>query len=349
MISARVTLLLTRIRSQQVHRTLATGCDLKDLGSDCRDQRFSRKTLARRRRIKLLSVRLPSFQKSHSLFRSMARLGAVAILTAHKALSQTEPNAAGRVVEIPEFGSNPGQLKMFVYTPIKPLRPNGPLIVVLHGCGQQAGSFATDAGWLALANHFGIPLLLPEQMLQNNRGRCFNWYRPGDNRRGNGEAMSIRQMVRVAVKSFSCSQRQVFVVGLSAGGALAATLLAVYPAVFNAGAVVAGMPVGSASNITSALLRMHRANPLATRSTLVAAVRSQQSSSRSRKWPRISVWHGGQDRTIDPANGEALAASGANYMATLGLQISTTYQYLVCDGASGGRPKSLPSKFGPFP
>jgi poly(3-hydroxybutyrate) depolymerase len=69
------------------------------------------------------------------------------------------------------------------------------------------------------------------------------------------------------------------------------------------------MPVGAASNAGEALLRMRHANPFYTRSGLVAAVAAgQKATSQQRKWPRLSIWHGGQDRTIDPANGEALAA-----------------------------------------
>ncbi len=199
---------------------------------------------------------------------------------------------------------------MYVYTPVKPVPANSPLIVVLHGCGQHAGSFASNAGWVDLANHFRLPLLLPEQVAANNPGRCFNWYRPGDTQRGLGEAMSVRQMLRAAMQRFVSDRRRIFVVGLSAGGALTAELMASYPAVFNAGAVVAGMPVGAASNAVSALLRMNSSNPFTTRESLVKAITSNQATSkRSRRtWPRISIWHGEQDRTIDPANGTALAA-----------------------------------------
>src|SRR5215510_10023726 len=60
------------------------------------------------------------------------------------------------------FGSNPGNLRMFSYVPAD-LAPTAPLIVVLHGCKQQAAAFARDAGWLALADHAKLALLLPEQ------------------------------------------------------------------------------------------------------------------------------------------------------------------------------------------
>ncbi len=215
---------------------------------------------------------------------------------------------AGRITEVENFGSNPGDLRMLVFQPPTPPAAGAPLIVVLHGCRQGAASFATLTGWLDLAKARGIPLVMPEQRMSNNRNRCFNWYRPGDVGRGRGEAMSIRQMVRTATKRFGSNRRRVFVVGLSAGGAMAVAMLAAYPAVFAGGAVVAGMPIGAASTSPMALLRMHRADPFRTRPGLVAAVRARTPSRGRQPWPRLSIWQGDRDRTVDPANAELLAA-----------------------------------------
>jgi poly(hydroxyalkanoate) depolymerase family esterase len=197
---------------------------------------------------------------------------------------------------------------MFVYAPSQRLSAGAPLIVVMHGCGQDAALFAANSGWIALAERIGAVLLLPEQTSENNRGRCFNWYQPADVRRGSGEAMSIRQMVRAAIKQLACDRRRVFIVGLSAGGAMAAALLAAYPAVFAAGAVVAGMPVGTAGNSTLALLRMRSADRYRGRIALAEAVRSAAPRRSTRSWPRLSIWQGGHDRLIDPVNAEVLAA-----------------------------------------
>lgn len=219
------------------------------------------------------------------------------------------PSPAGRVVEVEEFGPNPGGLRMAVYTPREKIAPKSPLIVVLHGCGQTAAGFAASAGFIALAERLNIPLLLPEQDAKNNRGRCFNWYAPEKSRRGVGEAASIRAMVRAATRRFDADPKRIFIVGLSAGAAMAANLLAAYPSSFAGGALVAGMPVGAASNAPMALLRMRRAAKFSDREALAQAVRRAAPATRSpRAWPKISIWQGGKDKLVDPRNAEALAA-----------------------------------------
>ena len=221
-------------------------------------------------------------------------------------LDRPQPHAgpaAARVVEITEFGANPGRLRMYVRLPPMPPRAGAPLLVLLHGCGQDAARFAESSGFGALADRLGAPLLLPDQQTENNHHRCFNWFRPGDTARGGGEAASVRQMVDEALRRFEGDPRRVFVAGLSAGGALAAALLAAYPDVFAAGGVVAGLPVGTARDVHEALLQMRCPEP-ASRESLLALVPRRAGV----RWPRLSVWHGEADRTVDPGNADALVA-----------------------------------------
>jgi poly(hydroxyalkanoate) depolymerase family esterase len=159
-----------------------------------------------------------------------------------------------------------------------------------------------------MARQYGVALVLPEQTYENNRGRCFNWFRPHDIKRGSGEAMSIRQMIRTAVRRYGSDSRKIFVVGFSAGGGMAAALLAAYPNVFAAGGVVAGMPVGCATSPAGAMLRMRRADKLRTRRGLADDVRAATSFRSRKAWPRLTIWQGDRDKTVDPGNAEALAA-----------------------------------------
>ena len=154
---------------------------------------------------------------------------------------------AGRspLVEINEFGTNPGALKMFAYVPEHDCRARSALVVVLHGCGQTAAGYDLGTGWSALAKRYGFALLMPEQQGGNNPNTCFNWFNPGDIARGGGEAASIRQMVARMVTEHKIDPRRVFITGLSAGGAMTSVMLATYPEVFAGGAIIAGLPTAS--------------------------------------------------------------------------------------------------------
>ena len=233
--------------------------------------------------------------------------------------------------EVAGFGANPGALGMLQYEPPSPPRPGAPLLVLLHGCTQDAGGFALACGFMALADRVGAPLLLPEQRAENNPGRCFNWFAPADTRRGSGEAVSIRQMVAHALRQFQGDPERVFVAGLSAGGAMAAALLAAYPDVFAAGAVVAGLPVGVATDLPSALARMRSAGG-ETREALVArAAPARAGGVGWPRMPRLSVWHGSTDKTVDPANGDALVAQ---WTGLLGLPAAPDREDQVARGVT---------------
>jgi poly(hydroxyalkanoate) depolymerase family esterase len=212
-----------------------------------------------------------------------------------------------RLTEIPDFGSNPGRLSMFIHAPPEPPGPGAPLVVLLHGCGQTAELFARDTGWLALANRLGFPLVLPEQSGENNHGRCFNWFRPAHVRRGLGEAGSIRQMVAASIERFGSDPARIYLAGLSAGAAMTAALLAAYPDIFAAGAAVAGLPVGAASGTSEALIRMAEAGPARTTAAWADQVRHAAPAGYVGPWPRLSIWHGDADRVVDPGNSRLLA------------------------------------------
>lgn len=221
--------------------------------------------------------------------------------------------AAGTtLVEVAAFGDNPGRLGMKLLLPAPAPRPGAPLLVLLHGCGQDAVRFAEASGFAALAQRQGAALLLPDQAIDNNPQRCFNWFRPADIARGGGEAASIRAMVSEAVRRCAADPRRVFVAGLSAGGAMAAALLAAYPDAFAAGGVVAGLPVGAATDAHAALLQMTRPQlrPRDAWHALLAA------GATGGPWPRLSVWHGTADHVVDPGNAAALVGQ---WTARLGL------------------------------
>jgi feruloyl esterase len=214
-----------------------------------------------------------------------------------------EPGAVpDRLEPVDGFGSNPGNLRMFTYSPPR-YAPSRALVVVLHGCTQTAAGYDYGAGWSTLADRHGFALLLPEQQRSNNANGCFNWFVPGDTRRGGGEALSIRQMIERVVIEKKIDRRRVFITGLSAGGAMTSVMLACYPEVFAGGAIIAGLPYGAASNVQQAFESMFQSPPLSAREwgDLVRAATTHRGP-----WPRISVWHGTSDKLVVPSNAREL-------------------------------------------
>jgi poly(3-hydroxybutyrate) depolymerase len=126
---------------------------------------------------------------------------------------------------------------------------------------------------------------------------------PGDIARGQGEALSIRQMIERMVADHGIDRRRVFVTGLSAGGAMTSVMLATYPDVFAGGAIIAGLPYGVANNVQSALESMFqgRARPAEEWGDLV-----RRASPHNGPWPKISVWHGSADAMVNPMNADEI-------------------------------------------
>jgi poly(hydroxyalkanoate) depolymerase family esterase len=207
------------------------------------------------------------------------------------------------LVETSAFAPNPGALRMLSYRPAD-LPPRAPLVVVLHGCTQNAWGYAQGAGWVALAERLGFALLCPEQRQMNNLNRCFNWFQLADTGRGYGEAASIHAMIVHALAEGGLDPARVYVTGLSAGGAMTSALLACYPETFAGGAIIAGLPFGAAAGVQDAFAAMvHgvvRAGP-------VWGERVRAASGHAGPWPRVSIWQGDADATVNPINADEIA------------------------------------------
>lgn len=234
----------------------------------------------------------------------MTRLSdTIAHLSALQAAYGMAPSRADdHLSELPEFGSNPGDLAARVHLPAD-LAEHAALVVVLHGCTQTAAEYDVGSGWSGLADDHGFVLLFPEQRRANNPNLCFNWFSAEDARRDRGEAHSIRQMIDALANEHAIDPKRIFITGLSAGGAMASAMLASYPEVFKGGAIIAGLPYGSADSVPQALHRM-RGQGVPDDETLTALVRD--ASGHDGPWPTISIWHGSSDATVSPSNADAI-------------------------------------------
>jgi len=242
-------------------------------------------------------------------------------------IAEPERDNGPLLSDLVNFGSNPGALRARIYVPPK-LPRSAPLVVVLHGCTQTAAGYNSGSGWSELADREGFALLFPEQRRVNNPNLCFNWFEPGDMNRDSGEALSIRQMIEKMVTANALDRSRIFITGLSAGGAMTSVMLATYPEVFAGGAIIAGLPYGTANSIPTAFDRMRgHGGP--------SEIRLQQllraASSHKGPWPTISVWHGSSDQIVAGSNADDIVRQ---WRTIHEINVEATPSTTVVDGHS---------------
>lgn len=240
----------------------------------------------------------------NTLTRRLPLIAALAttLLMATALIIALAPRASAATLDpVSSFGDNPGNLAMYEYVP-DDLPEGAPLVVLLHGCAQDAGAYHDHSGWAEQAEESGIALVYAEQNSANNLNSCFNWFEPADMARDSGEAASVSSMVEHAVAEHALDTDRVFVSGLSAGGAMAGELLAAYPDLFAGGSIVAGIPVGCATSMIDAFSCM---NPGQDRTPEEWGDEIRAKLPDGADLPRVAVWHGTADTVVVPANGDA--------------------------------------------
>ena len=193
-----------------------------------------------------------------------------------------------------------------------------PMVVMLHGCTQSPDDFAAGTRMNELADEHGFIAVYPAQSATANAQRCWNWFRAEDQVRECGEPAIIAAITKHVAATYRVDCRRIFVVGMSAGAAMAVILATTYPDVYAAVGAHSGLAYAAAHDVPSAFKAMH------------AAGKSSAPSGAPILIPAI-VFHGDNDRTV--ASGNAASIVGHAVASRAG----STLREEVTSGEAGGR------------
>lgn len=171
---------------------------------------------------------------------------------------------------------------------------------MLHGCKQDPDDFAAGTNMNSVAERYGVLVAYPGQPASANVSSCWNWFRPADQMRDAGEPAIIAGLTREIMSEFGLHRGQVFVAGLSAGGAMAAVMGETYPDLYAGVGIHSGLAYGSANDVVSAFAAM--------RGETGAAQRRKPARTGSEPGIRTIVFQGSADAVVHPSNAERIIA-----------------------------------------
>jgi poly(hydroxyalkanoate) depolymerase family esterase len=203
---------------------------------------------------------------------------------------------AGSLVEVTDFGSNPGNLRMHLYVPDN-VRRDPAVVVAMHGCTGSGPGFFQSSQFAALADQRGFIVVYPSA---SKHGNCFDvWSDAAKRRDGGSDPVSIVSMVNYVKERHHANPRRIFATGGSSGGMATTALLILYPEVFAAGAAFMGIPFACFPNAAE----FGPSRPCFTGTVdrtpgewgdLARATNPDHTG----RWPRVQLWHGTNDTLI---------------------------------------------------
>ncbi len=219
------------------------------------------------------------------------------------------------------YENDDGRWAYGIYVPrrLRRLR-RAPVMVVLHGCTQSADDVAAGTRMNELADRFGFVAVYPEQRAGNNRNKCWNWYDAAHQVRGAGEPAAVAGIVTQVLGSrigARPDRNRVYVVGISAGAAMAVVMGATYPDLIAGVGAHSGLAYAAARTAPAALLSMRTggADPEARGRQAWLAMGDHAATM------PIVIVQGGGDPTVRAVNGAQVAQQ---WLATNRLALAGT-------------------------
>src|SRR5215207_4610194 len=207
----------------------------------------------------------------------------------------------GRFVER-SYTNQTGTRAYKLYIPSGYMGQEVPLVVMLHGCTQSPSDIAAGTQMNVLAEVNIFLVAYPAQAQGANMNKCWNWFKASDQQRVRGEPSLVSGITRQVIEEYNVAGGRVYVVGMSAGGAMAAIMGEAYPDLYAAVGIHSGLAPGAAHDMPSAFAAMHQGGPATPRRDALIATPNRESA---RIVPAI-VFHGDRDKTVHPRNADHL-------------------------------------------
>jgi poly(hydroxyalkanoate) depolymerase family esterase len=207
--------------------------------------------------------------------------------------------AGGQFVER-AYTNRAGTRAYKLYIPSGYLGHAVPLIVMLHGCTQDPDDFAAGTLMNALAEEYTFLVAYPAQAQNANVSGCWNWFQAADQQRGRGEPFIIAGITCEVIGEYHVDPGQVYIAGMSAGGAMAAIMGVTYPDLYAAVGVHSGLAPGAAQDLSSAFTAMQRGG--------AGTVQQDATIGKPAHIVPVIVFHGDRDTTVHPRNADHLLA-----------------------------------------
>ncbi|MFF8935522.1 PHB depolymerase family esterase [Streptomyces paradoxus] len=206
------------------------------------------------------------------------------------------PVPAAALTEVTDFGTNPSNLRMYLYVP-ESVMPKPAVVVAVHWCTGSGPDMYNGTEYDTLADRYGFIVLYPSV---TRSSKCFDVSSPQALRRGGGsDPVGIKSMIDWVTRTYDADTGRVFATGISSGAMMTNVLLGDYPDVFAAGAAFSGVPFGCFATADGSEWNSACSGGTVTRTPkewgdLARGAYPGYTGPR----PRMQIWHGTQDDVL---------------------------------------------------
>ena len=237
-----------------------------------------------------------------SLVASLLMIGLVVVgIWTTQQRPSTAHAASASLVQVTNFGTNPTNLKMYLYVPHS-VKPHPSVLLALHQCTSSGPNFFSGSEFANLADQYGFLVIYPSVTRSYD---CWDVSsNPGLAHNGGSDNTGLISMITYVEQHNNGDASNVYVTGASSGGMMTDVMLAEYPDIFKAGSAFMGVPyhcmaTGAASATSGSAWNTDCATGkiIMTPQQWGNFVRAADPGYNGPR-PRVQLWHGTTDNIL---------------------------------------------------